>query len=57
MWYEAPTTYRASMRYAGTMTVRVYSGGPPPGNGPVYVVDEVMRQLAPTIAMPPVKAG
>lgn len=57
MWYSSPEVYRSSSRYAGTATVRAYTGGPPPANAPVFVVDEVMAQLAPTIVMPPPAGG
>ncbi len=50
--YYGPVYYSPLVSYSGTATIRIYSGGPPPNNAPVYNAQEIVQQLGPTIVFP-----
>jgi hypothetical protein len=55
--YYGPTRYSPLVSYSGTATIRIYSGGPPPNNAPVYDAQEIVQQLGPTIVLPQAGSG
>lgn len=55
IWYGGPSDYQSVARYRAVATIRAHSGGPPPGNAPVYDANEMIRQLGPKIILPPAK--
>jgi hypothetical protein len=52
IWYGGPADYYSVVRYRAVATIRVYTGGAPPANAPVYDTDEMIRQLGPKIVLP-----
>ncbi len=57
LWYDGPVYYSPLVRYNGTATIRIYYGGPPPNNAPVYDAQEIAQQLGPTIVLPQAGSG
>ncbi len=55
--YYGPTRYSPLVSYSGTATIRIYSGGPPPNNAPVYDAQEIVQQLGPTMVLPQAGSG
>ncbi len=55
--YYGPAYYTPLVSYSGTATIRIYSGGPPPNNAPVYDAQEIVQQLGPTIVLPQAGSG
>ncbi len=55
--YYGPVYYSPLVSYSGTATIRIYSGGPPPNNAPVYDAQEIVQQLGPTIVLPQAGSG
>ena len=55
--FYAPVNYSPSVSYSGTATIRVYSGGSPPNNAPIYDAQEIVQQLGPTIVLPQIGSG
>ena len=55
--YYGPVNYSPVVSYSGTATIRIYSGGPPPNNAPVYDAQEIVQQLGPTIVLPQAGSG
>lgn len=52
IWYGGPADYQSIASYRAVATIRVYTGGPTPGNKPVYDANEMIRQLGPKIVRP-----
>jgi hypothetical protein len=50
--YYGPVNYSPVVSYSGIATIRIYSGGSPPNNAPVYDAQEIVQQLGPTIVIP-----
>jgi hypothetical protein len=50
--YYGPADYRPLVSYSAIATIRVYTGGRPPNDGPVYDAREIIQQLGPTIVLP-----
>ena len=57
LWYYGPVYYSPLVSYSGTATIRIYSGGPPPNNAPVYDAQEIVQQLGPMIVLPQTGSG
>ncbi len=57
LWYYEPAYYTPLVSYSGTATIRIYSGGPPPNNAPIYDAQEIVQQLGPTIVLPQAGSG
>ena len=55
--HYGPAYYSPLVSYSGTATIRIYSGGPPPNNAPVYDAQEIVQQLGPTIVLPQAGSG
>ena len=55
--YYGPVNYSPVVSYSGTATIRIYSGGPPPNNAPIYDAQEIVQQLGPTIVLPQAGSG
>ncbi len=55
--YYGPAYYTPLVSYSGTATIRIYSGGPPPNNAPIYDAQEIVQQLGPTIVLPQTGSG
>ncbi len=55
--YYGPVNYSPVVSYSGTATIRIYSGGPPPNNAPIYDAQEIVQQLGPTIVLPQTGSG
>ena len=55
--YGGPTRYKPIVSYSGSATIRIYSGGPPPNNAPVYDAQEIVQRLGPTIVLPQTESG
>ena len=55
--YYGPVNYSPVVSYRGTATIRIYSGGPPPNNAPIYDAQEIVQQLGPTIVLPQTRSG
>jgi hypothetical protein len=55
--YYGPTRSIPFVRYTGYATIRTYTEGPPPGGGPVYDANQLIRQLGPSIRIPGQPAG
>jgi len=55
--HYGPIYYSPLVSYSGTATIRIYSGGPPPNNAPVYDAQEIVQQLGPTIVLPQAGSG
>ena len=55
--FYAPVNYSPSVSYSGTATIRIYSGGTPPNNAPIYDAQEIVQQLGPTIVLPQTGSG
>ena len=57
LWYYGPTRYSPLVSYSAAATIRIYTGGPPPANAPVYDAQEIVQQLGPTIVLPQTGSG
>ena len=55
--YYGPAYYTPLVSYSGTATIRIYSGGSPPNNAPIYDAQEIVQQLGPTIVLPQTGSG
>ena len=55
--FYAPVNYSPSVSYSGTATIRIYSGGSPPNNAPIYDAQEIVQLLGPTIVLPQTGSG
>ncbi len=55
--FYGPVNYNPSVSYIGTATIRIYSGGSPPNNAPIYDAQEIVQQLGPTIVLPQTGSG
>ncbi len=55
--FYAPVNYSPSVSYSGTATIRIYSGGSPPNNAPIYDAQEIVQLLGPTIVLPQAGSG
>lgn len=54
IWYGGPADYQSIASYRAVATIRVHTGGPTPGNRPVFDANEMIRQLGPKIVRPAV---
>ncbi len=57
LWYYGPVYHSPLVSYSATATIRIYSGGPPPSNAPVYDAQEIVQQLGPTAVLPQTGSG